>query len=160
MSERMRAITDRLADGDLPLITVANGAAVGGGVELFMCGHVRIAVRSARFRYVQSKVGVVTGWGGGARSLEALGPDVFRLMTIGDRALDAAEAREWGLVHDVVPALSLHDDVYGMARDIAALDQGAVRGFLDLTRTWVRKGRDATSQRELDLFTELWPPEW
>lgn len=158
MSERMRGITDRLADGNRPLVTVANGAAIGGGLELFLCGHVRIAAADARFAFRQATVGVVTGFGGATRGMEALGPDRFRELAITGRTFTADQALAFGVVHEVTPVTTLLRRADEVAAGLASQVPGAVAAFLQLTRTWTREGHDATSMEELRAFEALWPP--
>ena len=145
MSEKMRAITDRLSEGARPLITAANGSAIGGGLELFLCGHVRVASTAALFAFRQAAIGVVTGWGGGVRALRALGSDRARMLWLTGREIDAATARDCGLVHDVVPPPDVRAHGIKIATTIAAAPTQAIAGFLDLTRTWTHDGAAAPS---------------
>ncbi len=160
MSRRMSALLDRLADGPRPVIAAVNGDALGGGCEVLVACHLRLAVAGARFSFRQAAMGVVTGWGGGVRVLRLLGRSgALRLLLTADR-IDAAEARRLGLVDVLVDEPgSLMDEALGLARRIAANAPEAVAAFLDLARTYEADGAAAARQREAELFAERWVGE-
>jgi ethylmalonyl-CoA/methylmalonyl-CoA decarboxylase len=82
MSSHMQRVLGRLRN--LPLVSVAlvEGVAYGGGAEIITaCDH-RLVARTARIRFVQAKMGVSVGWGGGARLVGLVGREsAIRLMT-------------------------------------------------------------------------------
>lgn len=159
MSRRMRQVTARLADGPRVLVVAANGDALGGGMELLLCGHVRVASATARFAFRQAAMGVVTGWGGGVRALRNLGTDRARALWLTGEELDAEQALRWGLVHALKEPGDVLPRALAIAGDIAAQGAGAVRAFLRIARSYERDGADAASAEELRSFTELWTGE-
>ena len=160
MSRRMTALLGRLADGPRPAIAAVNGDVFGGGCEVLVSCHLRLAVAHARFSFRQAAMGVVTGWGGGVRALRLLGrARALRLLLTAD-VIDAAEARRLGLVDDVVDeAGRLMDEALGLARRIAANPPEAVAAFLDLARTCDAEGAAAARRREAELFSRAWVGE-
>jgi ethylmalonyl-CoA/methylmalonyl-CoA decarboxylase len=88
----------------LPLVTVAfvEGRALGGGAELLTACDFRIFAKSASFGFVQSKLGVTTGWGGGVRLVELVGRTTALRLLSGGEVMSSCEARDVGLADGVV----------------------------------------------------------
>lgn len=160
MSRRMTALLGRLADGPRPVIAAVNGDVLGGGCEVLVSCHLRLAVAGARFSFRQAAMGVVTGWGGGVRVLRLLGrAKALRLLLTAD-AIDAAEARRLGLVDFVVDDPEhLMDEAMSLARRIAANATESIAAFLDLARTWEADGAAVAERKEAELFARAWEGE-
>lgn len=105
-----------ILDCDRPIIAAVNGVAVGWGMDLSLFADFRIASEQARFGELFVKRGLVTDLGGLMRLPKLVGPQrAAELIFTGD-IIDAATARDWGIVMDVVP----HGDLLGAAGDLAA----------------------------------------
>lgn len=135
-----------------PVIAAVNGFALGGGCELAMACHIRIAADTARFGQPEVNLGIIPGYGGTQRLARLVGAGkAFELILTG-APVDAAEALRIGLVNAVVPAAELMTAARAMAAAIASRGQVAVRFALDA----VRRGMDlplAEGQRlEARLF--------
>lgn len=87
-----------------PVIAAVNGFALGGGCELALACHLRIASDKARFALPEVKLGIIPGYGGTLRLPRIVGKGrALELMLTGEM-IDAAEAYRIGLVNRVVPA--------------------------------------------------------
>src|SRR5882762_5996559 len=87
-----------------PVIAAVNGFALGGGCELAMACHLRIASDGAKFGQPEVKLGIAPGYGGTQRLPRLVGKgNALRLILTGDM-IDAQEAYRIGLVNQVVPA--------------------------------------------------------
>jgi enoyl-CoA hydratase len=87
-----------------PVIAAVNGFALGGGCELALACHLRIASDKARFALPEVKLGIIPGYGGTLRLPRIVGKGrALELMLTGEM-IDAAEAHRIGLVNRVVPA--------------------------------------------------------
>ncbi len=85
-----------------PVIAAVNGFALGGGCELAMACHMRVASQNARFGQPEVNLGIIPGYGGTQRLIQHIGKGkAIELMMTGDMIV-AAEARELGLVNHVV----------------------------------------------------------
>lgn len=118
-----------------PVIAAVNGFALGGGCELAMACHVRIASESARFGQPEVKLGLGPGYGGTVRLPRLVGKGrALELLLTGDM-IDAPEARRIGLVNRVVPAQQLLNESEALLRSI--LEQGplAIRSVLECVET-------------------------
>jgi enoyl-CoA hydratase len=90
-----------------PVIAAVNGFALGGGCELAMACHVRIASESAQFGQPEVKLGITPGFGGTQRLARLVGRGrALHLLLTGER-IDAREAHRIGLVNAVVPPADL-----------------------------------------------------
>ncbi|GJG85093.1 crotonase [Gemmatimonadetes bacterium T265] len=92
-----------------PTVAAVNGFALGGGCELAMCCHVRVASEAARFGQPEVKLGLVPGYGGTQRLARLVGKGrALQLLLTGEQ-IDAQEAYRIGLANLVVPPGELLD---------------------------------------------------
>lgn len=86
-----------------PVIAAVNGFALGGGCELAMACHFRIASDNARFGQPEVNLGLIPGYGGTQRLTQLIGKGRAIEMLISGNMIDAATALQYGLVNYVVP---------------------------------------------------------
>lgn len=99
------AVQSAMEDATKPVIAAVHGTALGGGLELAMTAHYRVAVESAEFGLPEVKLGLLPGAGGTQRLPRVTGvAKALQMMTSGDR-ISAAEALDCGLVDAVVEDL-------------------------------------------------------
>jgi len=91
----------------IPVLAAINGFALGGGCELAMACHLRIAAENARFGQPEINLGIIPGYGGTQRLIQYIGKTkAMELMLTGDM-FSAEEAFKWGLLNKVVQASDL-----------------------------------------------------
>jgi enoyl-CoA hydratase len=130
-----------------PVIAAVNGFALGGGCELAMACHLRIASETAKFGQPEVKLGIAPGYGGTVRLPRLVGrARALELLLTGDM-IDAEEARRIGLVNRVVPADRLIGEAEGLLRTILANGPLAIRACLEA----VDMGADMTVDQALLL---------
>jgi len=110
-----------------PVIAAVNGFALGGGCELAMACHVRLAAANARFGLPEVKLGLIPGFGGTVRLPRLVGRGRALELLLTGAMIDADEAARIGLVNRVVPAASLLDDARALLRTMLAQGPVAVR---------------------------------
>jgi enoyl-CoA hydratase len=117
---RGQQIFRRFETSPKPIIAAVNGFALGGGCELAMACHLRIASDVAKFGQPEVKLGICPGYGGTQRlpRLVGMGRALQLLMT--GEMIDAAEAYRIGLVNRVVPGPELLATADGMLRHMLA----------------------------------------
>lgn len=98
---------DRFEQGGKPVIAAINGFALGGGLELAMACHVRIAAEHAKFGQPEVKLGLCPGYGGTVRLPRLVGRGRAIELLLTGAMIDAAEAHRIGLVNRVVPQAEL-----------------------------------------------------
>ena len=85
-----------------PVIAAVNGFALGGGLELAMASHIRIASDNARMGLPEVSLGVIPGYGGSQRLAQLVGRGKANEMVFTAGMIKAADALQWGLVNYVV----------------------------------------------------------
>jgi len=114
-----------------PVIAAVNGFALGGGLELALACHVRLASADAKLGLPEVTLGIIPGYGGTQRLPRLVGMGMaLELITTG-RMIDAEEARSIGLVNRVLPPVELLPAAKELAGKIAANGPIAVRLALD-----------------------------
>jgi enoyl-CoA hydratase len=103
-----------------PVIAVVNGFALGGGCELAMACHIRIASDAAKFGQPESKLGLLPGYGGSQRLPRLVGKGRAIQLLITGEMIDAAEAYRIGLVNKVTPAGELMSTARELMKTILA----------------------------------------
>lgn len=130
MALRGQAILNRIEAFEKPVIAAINGACLGGGLELALCCHIRIAAESARLGLPEITLGIMPGFGGTQRLPRILGRSKATELILTGDLISAQEAKALGLVSQVVPDADLLRQVQGLARRIASKGQVAVRTAL------------------------------
>lgn len=87
----------------VPVVAAVRGWCLGGGFDLALACHVRIASADAQFGHPGGSLGLVTGWGGTARLPRIVGRAQARELLVTGRTLSASEALAWRLVSLVTP---------------------------------------------------------
>ena len=90
-----------------PVIAAVNGFALGGGLELAMAAHIRIASSNARMGLPETSLGVIPGYGGTQRLAQLIGRGKANEIIFTAGMLKADEALQWGLVNAVVEQADL-----------------------------------------------------
>ncbi len=101
-------------DRTKPVIAAVNGVAMGGGFEIVLACDLAVAAASARFALPEVKVGLYAAAGGVQRLTRQIGRKAAMELILTGRHFDAAEARELGVINDVVDS-----DAMGAARALA-----------------------------------------
>ena len=103
-----------------PVIAMINGFALGGGLELAMSCHLRIAADTAKVGQPEINLGLIPGFGG-----------TQRLLRLAGAPIDATRAQQFGIVNRVVPAADLEAETMKLAGQLANAAPLALRGILD-----------------------------
>lgn len=126
-----QAIFRRFETSPKPTVAAVNGFALGGGCELAMSCHIRIASEKAKLGQPEVKLGIVPGYGGTQRlpRLVGRGP-ALRLLLTGEM-IDAAEAWRLGLVDQVVAPDALMDTTRALLQSMLANAPLALAGCIE-----------------------------
>jgi enoyl-CoA hydratase len=114
-----------------PVIAMVNGFALGGGLELAMACHLRIAADSAKVGQPEINLGLIPGFGGTQRLLRLCGRAATLELCLVGAPIDAARAHALGIVNRVVPATDLEAETMKLAEQLANAAPLALRGMLD-----------------------------
>ena len=106
-SENGQEVFASIESCEKPVIAAVNGFALGGGCELAMACHIRVASENAKFGQPEVKLGIIPGFGGTQRLTHLVGKGkAMELMMTGD-LIASSEAQKLGLVNHVVPLQEL-----------------------------------------------------
>ncbi len=138
-----------------PVIAAVNGFSLGGGCELAMACHIRIASENARFGQPEVKLGITPGYGGTVRFPRLVGRGRALELLLSGAMIDAQEAWRIGLVNRVVAAEQLMPECEKLLRSI--LDNGplAVAGCIRLVDEQEDLSLDDALALESRRFGEL-----
>jgi enoyl-CoA hydratase len=130
-----------------PIIAAVNGFALGGGCELAMSCDLIIAGDDAKFSQPEIKIGTIPGAGGTQRLTRAIGKSKAMMMVLTGDMIDAKTACDWGLVAKVVPAETLLQETFELAKTISDRAPVAVR----LAKEAVNKSFEMTLKDGMDF---------
>jgi enoyl-CoA hydratase len=125
---RMMRRVERLSK---PVIAMVNGFALGGGLELAMCCHLRIASDKAKVGQPEINLGLIPGFGGTQRLLRLAGRAATLELCLTGAPITAERALQLGIVNRVVPADTLETATTELAQQLANASPIALRGMLD-----------------------------
>ena len=112
---------------DKPVIAAVNGFALGGGCELALSCHIRLASENAKFGQPEVNLGIIPGYGGTQRLARLINSGRAMEMILTADLIDANEALRIGLVNKVFPQIDLMSKAFEMAAKIASKGQQAIR---------------------------------
>jgi enoyl-CoA hydratase len=144
-----QAVFSKFEESPKPVIAAVNGFALGGGCELAMACHVRIASETARFGQPEVKLGITPGYGGTQRLPRLVGRGRALQLLLTGEMIDAAEALRIGLVNRVVPLTELIATSEAMLRQMLANAPLALALCIEA----VNRGLDSAQADGLNLET-------
>jgi enoyl-CoA hydratase len=126
-------VLDMIENGGTPAIATFFGYCLGGGLELPLACHFRIAAeRGAQIGLPEMDLGSVPAWGGSARLPRVVGRSYALDMILRGRKIDGAEAYRIGLVTELVPVSEIKERAQALGEDLAAQPRQAVRSMLEV----------------------------
>jgi enoyl-CoA hydratase len=152
LSRRGQRLFDSIAALPKPVIAAVNGFALGGGCELAMACHLRVASTGARFGQPEVKLGLIPGYGGTQRLARLIGKGRALELLLTGGTVDAATAHAWGLVNRVVEPAELHPAVQKLAQEILAVGPLAVARCLEAVEAGLELPLEQAQLHEAALF--------
>jgi len=151
-SIRGQRVLDRIERLGKPVIAAVNGFALGGGCELAMACHVRVASENAKLGTPEVKLGIMCGYAGTQRLPRLVGKGRALEMLLTGEMVDAAEALRIGLVNRVVPREKLLAEAEGLMRKMLANGPVSLRFTLEAVNDGLETGFDEAERQEATLF--------
>ena len=102
LAEHGQEIFDLIERYPKPVIAAVNGFVLGGGNELAMACHIRVATEDAQFGQPEVNLGIIPGYGGTQRLSQLIGKGRAMEMILTGNIIDAHQAHSWGLVNHLV----------------------------------------------------------
>jgi enoyl-CoA hydratase len=154
-SIRGQRVLDRIENLGKPVVAAVNGFALGGGCELAMACHVRLASENAKFGQPEVKLGTSPGYGGTVRLPRLIGRGRATELLLTGGMIDAAEAHRIGLVNRVVPQDHLMAEAVKLAKAMVETGPVAVAACLSMIDRQEHLSLDDALEAETKIFGEL-----
>ena len=138
-----------------PVIAAVNGFALGGGCEISLACHIRVASETATFGQPEVQLGILPGWGGTQRLPRLVGMGIANEIITTGRMVSASEAKEIGLVNHVVPAELLNEKCEKIANQILKNGPNAIAKSLECIREGVGRSTKEGLVIEVENFSKL-----
>ena len=127
-------VFDRIEQSSKPFIAAINGFALGGGLELAMACHIRLASSTAKMGLPEVGLGVIPGYGGTQRLPRLVGNGRALQMIATAKMIDALTAERWGLVNSVHEGSDLLPQAKALGQQIAMQSGNAITEALAAVR--------------------------
>lgn len=142
---------DFIANYPKPVIAAINGYALGGGLELAMACHVRIAANNAKLGLPEVTLGLIPGYGGTQRLAQLVGKGKAFEMILTASMISADDALSWGLVNKVTSQEELLDVAFEMANTMAKNSSSALAAAIRAINAGYAFERDGL-KKEIEEF--------
>lgn len=144
-------LTESIENFKKPVIAALNGYALGGGTEMALACHIRIASDNVKMGQPEVKLGLIPGFGGTQRLARLVGKGKAMELILSGKVIDAREACEIGLVNRVVPLADILRSSEALAKEIIANAPLALEYAIEA----INKGLDKSLKEGLILEAEL-----
>ena len=152
---RGQALFSRIERLEKPVLAAINGTCVGGGLELALACHIRVAAAGVMLGLPEIKLGLIPGFGGTQRLPRVVGASKAAEMILTGESLSAEEALRIGLVSRVVPPHELTVETEAVASLITARGKAAIVSALHAIRGGLDIPLSEGLAREAELFGRL-----
>jgi enoyl-CoA hydratase len=159
MAEKGQDIFLRIEDSPKPIIAAVNGFALGGGCELAMACHFRIASANARFGQPEVNLGLLPGYGGTQRLTRLVGKGRAIELLISGNMIDAQTAMQYGLVNTVTTPEELLPKAIAILQLINSKAPLAVAGCIRCANLAWNESGDRGFVEELKTFGDCFDTE-
>src|SRR5512143_3761470 len=134
MIELGQKVFNEIEGSNKPVIAAINGFCLGGGLELAMSCHIRIAGDRSRFGQPEIGLGIMPAWGGTQRLPRIVGPSKATEIMLTGEQITAQQAMQLRLVNMVVPGGEVMRQSIGLAKKIAAKSSVSIAAILNSIR--------------------------
>tara|TARA_Y100000813_G_C24115276_1_gene329883 strand:+ start:243 stop:1013 length:771 start_codon:yes stop_codon:yes gene_type:complete len=148
-------LTKMIENSPKPVIAAVNGFALGGGCEISLACHIRIASENAVFSQPEVSLGILPGWGGTQRLPRIVGYGLANEMIVSGKMVDAKEALRIGLVNHVVALTDLLDKCDEVASQILKNGPNAIAQSLKCINGSIGLDLESGLKMEVTRFSEL-----
>ena len=142
-----------------PVIAAVNGFALGGGCEISLACHIRVASENAIFGQPEVLLGLIPGWGGTQRLPKIVGTGISNELIITGNQISAQEAHRIGLVNHVVTQTELMDTCKEIGKKILNNGPNAIAKSLNCIHESFDKSIEDGLEFEVKAFANLFSTE-
>lgn len=153
LAKRGQDLFDRIENCPKPIIAAVNGFALGGGCELAMACHFRLAADHAKFGQPEVNLGLIPGYGGTQRLTQLVGKGKAMELMMSGNMIDAMKAQQLGLVNHITSADTLLEETKKILKTILSKGPNAVGRVIAAVNSFYDKSKNGY-QEEVLLFGE------
>ncbi len=155
LAKKGQALFNKIEQMQKVVLAAINGYCLGGGMELAMACHIRIAGDRSRMGQPEINLGIIPGFGGTQRLPRIVGQaKAIELILSGDM-INAEEAKRIGLVNKVVPEGEVLKQAMGMAKKLASKSRCTIEAILKAIEEGMNEPLSIGLSREAQLFGEI-----
>jgi enoyl-CoA hydratase len=158
LAQRGQDIFKRIENSTKPIVAAVNGFALGGGCELSMACHFRIASENAKFGQPEVNLGLIPGYGGTQRLVQLIGKGKAMELLMSAHMIDANEAKQLGLVNYVTTPETLLEHTKKILDIINSKAPLAVAGCIKAANAVFDEAKDGYSV-EIEEFGNAFATE-
>ncbi len=147
-----QGVFERIEQMPKPVVAMVNGFALGGGCELALACHLRVASENAKFGLPEVSLGIIPGYGGTQRLPRLVGKGVALDMILSGDMVNAADALRMGLVSRVFPAAELKAGVEKLTKTLLSRGPLALHHALTAVHQGLEMPQEQGLQFEAALF--------
>ncbi len=152
LAKKGHTIFQRIEESHKPIVAAVNGFALGGGCELAMACHFRVASENAKFGQPEVNLGIIPGYGGTQRLVQLIGKGkALELMMTAD-LIGAEEARQLGLVNHVTTQEALLGKTRQLLKKIQAKAPLAVSRVIKCVNAYFKMEEEGGFETEIAEF--------
>lgn len=144
-----------IENADKPFIAAINGFALGGGAEVALACHIRIADETAQMGLPEIKLGIIPGFGGTQRSPRLFGTGRAYELILSGNFISGRQAAEYGLVNRTAPKGESVNEAKKLAQAIALRGRPAIKTAMNVIRKGITMNFTDALKLERDSFGEL-----
>jgi enoyl-CoA hydratase len=148
-------LTKIIENSTTPIIALVNGFALGGGCEISLACHIRLASDNAMFGQPEVKLGLVPGWGGTQRLPRIVGKGLATELIITGKIIDSNEAYRIGLVNKILKKNNLIEESFEFAKLILQNGPKAISKSLSCINNSSNSSLNDGLENELETFSKL-----
>ena len=156
MVSTMGLALDRLEQLPVPTIAAIEGPAFGGGAEIALACDFRVMGTSSKLGWVQTRLGITTGWGGSQRLLRLIGYARAMDWLMGSRIIPAEDAYRTGLAQRLTTDGSALETAQELAREFLQYDAFVLRSIKEILQAGMYGSPSGAAMKEQEIFPDLW----
>ena len=155
LTEKGQAVLNKIEQSEKPFIAAINGLALGGGCELAMACHIRIASDMAKLGQPEINLGIIPGFGGTQRLPRLVGPGKAAEIILTGDMITAKEAHRIGLVDKIVPPNNVLKQAKGLAKRITSKGKLAIAAALKTVNQGLKTSLKEGLKIESETFGKI-----
>ncbi|WLR50156.1 enoyl-CoA hydratase [Bacillus tianshenii] len=159
LANKGQALFNRIETFAKPIIAAIHGAALGGGLELAMSCHVRLATKNAKLGLPELQLGIIPGFAGTQRLPRYVGSAKACEMMLTSEPISGEDALKWGLVNAAYDEEQLFEEAEKLAAKFASKSPLSVKYVIDLLNHAKNNTFDSGVEREAQLFGKVFMSE-